>query len=186
MKRLFFVRHGETEHNLKGVFSGQSETKLTNNGQLQARQAGQNLKLKLPHIDLIICSPYQRTYHTACIIAEEIGYPVNAILKNELFIERSYGALEGTSKSNYFSNHTFKEVDQEKGVETAVELHDRATRALSYLNSLDNYDDILVVSHGAFGRAIQRVIKNMPHTDEYVKERREKLKLGNSEIVELI
>jgi len=44
----------------------------------------------------------------------------------------------------------------------------------------------LLVSHGAFGRALQRVIKRLPHTDEYDLERRSALHLENAVIVELL
>jgi broad specificity phosphatase PhoE len=186
MKKLFYVRHGETEYNVNHIWSGQVETKLTDNGKYQAKQAGKDLSQRLPHIDLIISSPFERTYHTASIIAEEIGYPIANIQKNELFIERSFGVLDGTSNVDYHKTHTFKDIDHEEGVETVADLHERAEQALKYLMSLENYETILVVSHGAFGRALQRVIKRMPHTDEYDDKRRNELRLGNAEIVELL
>ena len=143
------------------------------------------MKLRLPRIDLVICSPYARTDHTARIIAEEIGYPVEKIEHNNLLIERSFGVLEGTSSLGYYDTHKLEDVDKEESAETIEELQKRAARAFQYLQSLD-YDNILVVSHGSFGRALIRVIKKMPHTDEFIDERRESLRLGNAEIVELI
>jgi broad specificity phosphatase PhoE len=186
MKRLFYVRHGETEFNVNHIWSGQVETKLTENGRRQARHAGKELRQRLPHIDLMISSPFERAYHTTTIIAEEIGYPIADIQKNDLFIERSFGVLDGTSNEAYHTTHTFRDIDDAAGAETVALLQDRAARALRYLESLEGYDTILVVGHGAFGRALRRVINDIPHTEEYDDEHRKALRLGNAEIVELL
>jgi broad specificity phosphatase PhoE len=186
MKHLFYVRHGETEFNVNHIWSGQVETKLTEKGKHQAMQTGRKLKLTVPQFDLIISSPFERTYNTASIIAEEIGYPISAIQKNDLFMERSFGVLDGTSNSEYHNTHVLADIDNEEGAETVAALHSRAIKALTYLSSLEQYDTILVVSHGAFGRALRRVINEMPHTDEYNEELRQKLRLENAEIVELL
>ena len=81
--------------NKQGIFSGRSETPLAEEGIEQAQAAGNELKDK--HIDLIISSPMERAKETARIIAQEIGYDPNAIVINDLFIERAFGHLEGTT-----------------------------------------------------------------------------------------
>ena len=182
MKRLFYVRHGETEMNVAGLWSGRIETPLTEKGKQQAKEAGQSLKTKLPQVDLIICSTMTRAYHTAYIIAEEIGYPVEKIQKSDLLLERNFGALEGTPDGGYVDKHGFESLDKVEGGETVKEMHDRALKALEMIESLP-YDNILVVSHGTFGRAFRRVVNNRPHTDEYD---RQVVRIPNAEILELI
>jgi uncharacterized phosphatase len=185
MKRLFIVRHGETEFNSRGVWAGQVETSLTNKGKHQAKLAGLNIKDNLPKFDLIISSPYTRAFDTAKIIANQLDYPVDQIVMNELFIERSYGNLEGKSNQVFFAKHEFKDIDQVEGAETVKKMHDRAVKAVEYLKTRPE-NNILVVSHGTFGRALYRVVKEMPHTHEYLDHHRQKYRMANAEIVELI
>ena len=97
MKKLYFVRHGETHMNVAGRLSGRIETPLTDKGRLQAIKTGKHIKMHLPTIDLIICSPYGRAYETAKSIAGQIGYPITKIGRNKLFVERTFGVLEGTA-----------------------------------------------------------------------------------------
>jgi broad specificity phosphatase PhoE len=186
MKRLFYVRHGETEMNVAGVWSGRIETPLTQTGKQQAQEAGKALKAKLPHVDLIICSPLTRAYHTASIIAGEIGYPIENIQKNPLLLERSFGNLEGTSDINYYAEHGgLESLDEVEGAETVEQMQMRAGEALSMIELLPQ-DNILVVSHGTFGRAFRRAVDKLPHTHEYIQEHRDEYKLKNAEIIELV
>ena len=182
MKKLFFVRHGETDHNVNKMWAGQIESSLTAKGIDQAKQVS---KAKLPHIDIIISSPFARAYNTAKIIADGIGYPVRDIKKNDLFIERSWGVLEGTPESNYDNTLPQKNLDKVEGVEHTADLQVRAAKALEYVESLPE-DNVLVVSHGTFGRAFRRAIEKLPHTLEYQVDHRELFRIGNAEIVELI
>ena len=181
MKRLFYVRHGETNMNVAGLLSGRTETQLTEKGIEQAKATGKELKEKLPHIDLIICSPYERTYETAKLVAAEIGYPIENIQKNDMFIERTFGVLEGTLGKDFLDKHEYRDFDDVEGSETIEELQKRAEKAFKWLQTLEQ-DNILVVGHGAFARAIKRVVKGLPHTHEYEVD----TSIGNAAIVELV
>lgn len=181
MKRLFYVRHGETEMNAAGLLAGQTETPLTEKGIQQAKSAGKELKVMLPRVDLIICSPYKRTYETAKLIAQEIGYPVDKIQKNDKFVERTFGVLEGTSGKDFLAIHEYRDFDNVEGAETIEQLQKRAGEAFEYLKTLDE-ENILVVGHGAFARSIRRVVANLPYTHEYVVD----TSIGNAAIVELV
>lgn len=167
--------------NVAGILSGQTETPLTEKGIEQAKSAGKELKQKLPHIDLIICSPYERTYETAKLIANEIGYPIEKIQKNDLFIERTFGVLEDTPGKDFLDKHEYREFDDVEGSETIEELQKRAEKAFKYLQTLKE-DNVLIVGHGAFARAIKRVVQGLPHTHEYVAD----TSIGNAAIVELV
>jgi broad specificity phosphatase PhoE len=181
MKRLFYVRHGEAHMNVARLLSGRTETPLTGKGIEQAMAAGQELKQKLPQIDLIVCSPYERTYETAKLIAQEIGYPVEKIQKNDMFVERTFGVLEGTPGKNFLDKHEYREFDDVEGSETIKELQERAEEAFNWLQALPE-DNILVVGHGAFARAIKRVVAGLPHTHEYEVD----TSIGNAAVVELV
>jgi broad specificity phosphatase PhoE len=181
VKRLFYIRHAETEMNVAEIFSGQIETNLTHKGKQQAIMAGGKLKTQIPHIDLIVCSPLSRTHETAKIVAGEIGYTIDNIELCDLLLERSFGVLEGTSGPEYMKNHERHEIDSVLGAESIEQLQARAEKAFEYVKSLPQ-ENILVVSHGTFGRAFRRVIQGLPHTQEYLTS----FPIANAEILELI
>lgn len=166
MKKIYFVRHGESELNANNIWAGQKETNLTDDGKKQATITGQKLKNKRISIDLIICSPLQRTIDTASIIADIIGYPTDKIEINPLFIERTFGILEGKPVGNFFDTHSLQELDSISGAESIKDLQIRANKALRYLENI-KHDNILIVGHGTFGRALRRAVNKHPHTHEY-------------------
>lgn len=181
MKRLFYVRHGETEANVAELFSGNVETPLTKNGIQQAIATGKEIKARLPKIDLIICSPLGRAYETAKLIAQEIDYPISKLQKHDLLVERSFGILERTSSSHFLKDGNYYLLDSVEQAETVEDLQKRAAKAFEYISQLD-FDVILIVAHGAFGRAMRRVANNQPHTDEYKAFKQ----IPNASIVELV
>jgi uncharacterized phosphatase len=150
MKHLYFVRHGLSLMNQQGVFSSSSDTPLADEGILQCHQAGQEL-VGLG-IDCIVASPIKRAHHSAEIIAQELGINPDTIITNDLFVERSFGPLEGTTYS------PTADLDGTRGVEHSSELLERVSKGLEFLKSLDA-DTILVVSHGAVGRALRSLVQ---------------------------
>ncbi len=70
---IYFVRHGESQNNVEGVFAGQrNDSQLTEKGKKQARAAGKEFQDKRVRIDRIISSPLKRALGTAEIIADII------------------------------------------------------------------------------------------------------------------
>lgn len=149
MKKLFFTRHGLTVLNVAGKWSGSTDTPLTDEGRNQAKIAGQNITHEM--IDLIVASPLSRAHETAEIIAREINYPLEKIVLNELLVERHFGALEGQTWDPHMN------LEEIENIETSLEILERARRALKWLHTLDA-EHILVVSHGAFGRALRSLL----------------------------
>ena len=147
MKKLYFVRHGLSVMNKKGIFSGRTETPLSLEGREQASSAGQLLKSL--SIDCIVSSPMGRARQTADIIAAEIGYKQDDIIISDFLNERDFGPLEGTPYE--------PDLGDSDGVETIEELVARADKAYALLTNLP-YDNIVVVSHGAIGRALRHHI----------------------------
>lgn len=148
MKKLYFVRHGQSEYNRDGLLAGTTETALTHQGKEQAHASGENAKSL--DIDYIISSPISRAYDTAKIIAEEIGYPIEKIEVNELLRERHFGEAEGSVWS-------IRSLEGTVGLEDAAKVIARATAMLKYVETLP-YDTILLVSHGAMLRAYRSVV----------------------------
>lgn len=165
MKRLYFIRHGLSELNTKRAFAGNTDTPLVEKGHEQAKHAGQKAKEKGLSFDLIISSPLQRAHHTALHIAEAVEYPADQIELNELFQERYYGELEGKSGAIVGLTYRLDEssIDDIPNVEKLHQLQARADKAHAYLQSLE-HDTVLVVSHGAIGRALYRSVHGLPIT----------------------
>ncbi|AWH88149.1 2,3-diphosphoglycerate-dependent phosphoglycerate mutase GpmB [Limnobaculum parvum] len=68
MTQVYLIRHGETEWNVARKIQGQTDSKLTSLGELQARQAGKRLRnMGITHI---IASDLGRTRQTAQLLAE--------------------------------------------------------------------------------------------------------------------
>lgn len=170
MKKLYFVRHGLTEMNVAGVWSGTTETPLTSVGREQARQAGVSAR-KL-NIDTIACSPLGRAVETAELIAKEIGYPLDNIHKSSLLIERHFGVLEGQAWDPDLNLDGFADIESK---DTLV---NRARLALEWIQTLPG-DTILVVSHGSLGRALKHAVDPSVPFEQVSK-------LHNAEIVAFI
>lgn len=161
MKHLYLVRHGQSVLNASGHSAGHIDTPLTLEGRKQAIEAGKKARAEGLVFDLIVASPLSRAHDTAKLIAKQLGYPANKIVLHDLLKERNFGELDGQPYK-----HDIKEwlanpflIDDLSGVEKIEALHKRAEEALAYLKALDA-DTILVVSHGAIGRSIQRVVDN--------------------------
>jgi uncharacterized phosphatase len=173
MKHLYLIRHGHTEMNERGLFSGQTETPLTPKGKQQARAAGGQAKDL--GIDLIISSPLSRAHDTAQIIAQEIGYPSGKIELSDLLLERHFGSAEGQVYSREF------DMEQVADAEQLHSLHDRLENFWQYIQTLPA-KNILVVSHGSSGRMLRNVV--LPHIPFHGTS--EQHHLPNAEIIQLM
>jgi broad specificity phosphatase PhoE len=158
MKRLYFMRHGLSVLNMRGIRAGHIETPLTDEGREQARQAG--IAAKHYGIDTIVSSPLSRAHDTAKIVAHEIGIPPADIHVNGLLIERDFGALDGKPYDPDV------DLDGIADVESFDEARTRAALALEWIESLGG-TNVLVVSHGGLGRAMRDLL--LPQTDRSIK-----------------
>lgn len=151
MKKLYFIRHGESEANVAKLFAGRWETPLTKLGRGQAKAAAQ--KAKSLDIDCIVSSPLLRARQTAEIIAGEIGLAKDNIVFSDLFMERDYGDLQAKPYENA------RNIDFEKvpNIESTSSVIDRAKKAALFLKE-HHADNILVVGHGTHGLTLQKEI----------------------------
>lgn len=90
MKKVVLIRHGESEGNQKGFFTGWIDVPLTDYGRVQALKLKE--KLNKYSFDSVYSSDLQRAYETATIVCDE-KFPI--ITKDELFREKHFGELEG-------------------------------------------------------------------------------------------
>lgn len=180
MKKLYFIRHGEAFNNTLHVWGGRSDHSLTELGREQAEVAAKQAKHDGMSFDLMLVSPLARAQETADIIESVLPIPRREI--NDLLIERDFGDLENTPTDKYFEAHTYKDIDSVPGAEKVEHLQARAKQLLDNIKALPE-DNILLVSHSAFGRAFIRCVQNKPWSDEY---NQPVLSLPHAEIIELI
>lgn len=148
MKTIYFARHGECQANLDGVLAGaRTNSPLTRRGKEQAIEISQIFVE--PSFQAIVSSPLERALMTASIIAQEIGFG-GEVEKNELFIERDFGAATDLPKPKAFE---LLDSGRAVGAETITAFGARAQDALEWLRKHDA-EVILVVSHAAFGQML--------------------------------
>lgn len=99
MERLLvLVRHGQSDWNLKNLFTGWKDPGLTEKGIEEAISAGKKLKdLKLT-FDVAFTSVLSRAQKTLTLILEELGQQGLETIKDQALNERDYGDLTGMNK----------------------------------------------------------------------------------------
>ncbi|WP_407519335.1 2,3-bisphosphoglycerate-dependent phosphoglycerate mutase [Methylobacterium oryzisoli] len=101
MERLLVLaRHGQSEWNLKNLFTGWRDPGLTDLGVAEARAAGRRLKAKGIRFDVAFTSDLGRAQRTAALILEEIGQPDLPTIADAALNERDYGDLAGLNKDD--------------------------------------------------------------------------------------
>ena len=93
MKRLYLLRHGQTEFNVKKLVQGRCNSSLTELGVRQAHMAGAWLREHGVAPDTIVSSPLGRAMQTAEIAASELGFD-GEVRPEPGIIERAYGSFE--------------------------------------------------------------------------------------------
>src|SRR5690242_21723653 len=92
---LVLVRHGQSEWNLKNLFTGWKDPDLTEQGVAEARDAGRKLKAQGLQFDIAFTSVLTRAQHTLDPLLEEIGQTGLSTKKDLALNERDYGSLPG-------------------------------------------------------------------------------------------
>ena len=97
---LVLVRHGQSEWNLKNLFTGWKNPDLTEQGVAEAKAAGRKLKQQGLSFDLAVTSVLTRAQHTLDLMLAEIGQTGLPTQKNLALNERDYGDLSGLNKDD--------------------------------------------------------------------------------------
>jgi 2,3-bisphosphoglycerate-dependent phosphoglycerate mutase len=97
---LVLVRHGQSEWNLKNLFTGWRDVDLTDKGVAEAREAGRKLKAQGLSFDVAFTSALKRAQRTLDLMLEEMGQTSLPVIKNLALNERDYGDLSGLNKDD--------------------------------------------------------------------------------------
>ena len=99
-KLLVLVRHGQSEWNLKNLFTGWKDPDLTELGVTEARTGGEALKDYGIKFDIAYTSALVRAQNTLKIILDCVGQPSLATIRDQALNERDYGDLSGLNKDD--------------------------------------------------------------------------------------
>lgn len=149
-KKLYLLRHAQSEYNEKGIFQGRLDSDLTPLGFVQARLSAQELLDK--DIEVIYSSPQRRAYKTALTIADLLGLEV---IVDERIREMSFGSYEGKRFWELVEEegHLFKawlSNPVKNPLPTQENMEDFRKRVESFLEDVIKgpYKNLLIVAHG--------------------------------------
>jgi len=161
--KVVFLRHGESEYNVKGLVNTDPKKKihLTLKGRRQAGEIRE--KLEGIEFDIVLVSEFLRAKETAMIVNEYSQVPM---FVDKRLNEVSLG-YEGKKDENFLTDagadlFNFKGNGKESW-------HDLRKRIGEFLEDLkkENYENVLIVSHQWPIRVVNGVINNLSDEEAY-------------------
>lgn len=153
MKRLYLLRHGQTEFNVKKLVQGRCDSPLTDLGRKQAGMAAAWLKAHDVAPDKVVSSPLGRAMDTAQLVATELLGPDAAVEPCEGIIERCYGSFEEGPHDALPTDVWDPGEDLIPfGGEGSQALQERMVDTLTNIMDADGIETLLAVSHGSASR----------------------------------
>lgn len=163
--RLSLIRHGQTEWNAEGRYTGQTDIPLNDVGRAQARQLVEQLKENPP--DAIFSSDLKRATETAAIIANrfEVAVHVDRRLR-----EINQGVWEGMHfdeiRKRYaeeFAARIAKPLDvAPPGGESIGQVQKRVLSAVAEIMQKNQGSHVAIVAHGLVLAIIKAHFENYP------------------------
>ena len=168
---LVLVRHGQSDWNLKNLFTGWRDVGLTEKGVAEARAAGKKLKAQGLHFDVAFTSVLSRAQRTLDLVLEEMGETNITVFKDQALNERDYGDLSGLNKDDARKKWGEEQVhvwrrSYDVAPPGGESLKDTAARVLPYyiqeiLPRVLRGDNVIVVAHGNSLRALVMVLERL-------------------------
>ncbi len=148
-RRLWLVRHGETEWARELRHTSHTDVPLTDVGIAQAESLGARLRGQA--FSLVLTSPLSRATETARLA----GFGSTAVVDPDL-TEWDYGVLEGLRTSEIRAAHPGWSIwhGPWPGGETATQVSARVDRVIARALALDGDDDVLLFGHGHLLRVL--------------------------------
>src|SRR3712207_5401144 len=168
---LVLVRHGQSEWNLKNLFTGWKDPGLTELGVEEARTAGRRLKALGLAFDVAFTSALSRAQATCALILEELGQSQLETTRDQALNERDYGDLSGLNKDDARARWGEEQVhvwrrSYDVPPPGGESLKDTAARVLPYyiqeiLPRVMRGERTLVAAHGNSLRALVMVLDRL-------------------------
>ncbi|MEA2872423.1 MAG: 2,3-bisphosphoglycerate-dependent phosphoglycerate mutase [Hyphomicrobiales bacterium] len=168
---LVLVRHGQSEWNLKNLFTGWKDVDLTEAGVAEARAAGRKLKGQGLSFDVAYTSALKRAQRTLDLMLEEMGQSGIPIVRDQALNERDYGDLVGLNKDDARKKWGEEQVhiwrrSYDVPPPGGESLKDTVARALPYfvqeiLPRVLRGERVLISAHGNSLRALIMVLERL-------------------------
>ena len=168
---LVLVRHGQSEWNLKNLFTGWKDVDLTDAGVAEARAAGRKLKDQGLGFDVAYTSALKRAQRTLDLMLEEMGQTGIPIVRDQALNERDYGDLVGLNKDDARKKWGEEQVliwrrSYDVPPPGGESLKDTVARALPYfvqeiLPRVLRGERVLISAHGNSLRALIMVLERL-------------------------
>tara|TARA_R110002049_G_scaffold63439_5_gene168628 strand:- start:902 stop:1645 length:744 start_codon:yes stop_codon:yes gene_type:complete len=97
--KLVLCRHGQSDWNLKNLFTGWTDVDLTEQGIAEAQAAGRLLKELGYEFDIAYTSVLKRAIRTLWLVLDEMDRMWIPVVRDWRLNERHYGALQGLNKA---------------------------------------------------------------------------------------
>jgi len=108
--KLILLRHGQSEWNLKNLFTGWVDVDLTEQGRAEATEAARLLAAEGLDFDLAFTSTLKRAIRTLWIVMDEMDRMWVPVTRAWELNERHYGALQGLDKAETLRRHGEEQV----------------------------------------------------------------------------
>ena len=168
---LVLLRHGQSEWNLKNLFTGWRDVDLTPQGIAEAKKAGEILKARGIKFDVAFTSVLKRAQKTLDLVLAEMGQEGIPTFKDQALNERDYGDLVGLNKDDARQKWGAEQVlkwrrSYDVAPPGGESLKDTVARALPYfvqeiLPRVLRGEHTLVSAHGNSLRAIVMVLERL-------------------------
>ena len=189
MPHLILLRHGQSAWNLENRFTGWVDVDLSEQGEQEARLAGELLR-NIP-IDYLFTSVLKRAMRTAEIALTVAGKSTIPTERNQALNERHYGDLQGLNKEDIGKQYGAEQLkiwrrSYDVPPPNGESLKDTQERAVPYykehiLPKLQEGKNVLIAAHGNSLRAILMYVENL--TKEEILE--VNIPTGNPRVYEL-
>lgn len=185
MKRIYLVRHGQTNANVTQKCQGPEEP-LSEVGETQAYRLAE--RIKELSFQKIIASDYVRTQQTAQPIRDYVDVPfeTSALFREERWPAAWLERYETEPEIKEFVDNLILKANDEtwrvEDAENSADIHNRIIAALEFLKN-DPAEEIVVVSHGSFlKQLVGHVLLNGKGTHEEVASFKNTMKTINTGI----
>jgi 2,3-bisphosphoglycerate-dependent phosphoglycerate mutase len=168
---LVLARHGQSEWNLKNLFTGWKDPGLTELGVEEARNAGRRLKALGVRFDVAFTSALSRAQQTCALILEEMAQSGLETIRDQALNERDYGDLSGLNKDDARARWGAEQVhlwrrSYDVPPPGGESLKDTVARTLPYyvesiLPRVMRGERVLVAAHGNSLRALVMVLDRL-------------------------
>ena len=171
--KLLITRHGESEWNARGVWTGSTDVHLSAKGFSEAKMLGESIKnIKL---DFAYCSEQIRSLETLESMLDASGQITLPFKRSSAINERDYGIYTGQNKwqvQKQIGEEAFEKLRRgwNEPVPEGETLKDVYERVVPFfkefvLPKLNDGQTVLIVAHGNSIRSLIKYTESIPDED---------------------